>query len=144
MGEHARILVVDDDEGVRKTLESILEAKGYNVDTAENGREAIRKSHENLYDLALVDIRLPDIEGTKLLTKLREKFPRTVKIILTGFPAMRNAIEAVNNCADGYLMKPVDIDHLLKTIETHLGRRRAEEKYGQEATAAFIETRLRE
>ena len=60
MGERTRVLIVDDDESIRKTLAAILEEEGYRVDTAPNGRRAIRKSKSQFYNLALIDIRLPD------------------------------------------------------------------------------------
>jgi len=142
--ESARILVVDDDESIRKVLATILEEKGYVVDTAENGKEAIEKSHANFYNLALIDIRLPDMEGIKLLTAMKETTPKMVKIIITGYPALNNAIEAVNKGADGYVLKPVNIDNLLNIIREHLGKQEEARKYSQEKVAEFIETRAKE
>ncbi len=69
MGEHARILVVDDDKSIRKTLEAILKGEGYHVQTAENGKQAIEKTHSGNYNLALIDICLPDMEGTETSDK---------------------------------------------------------------------------
>jgi len=66
---HGRILIVDDDDGIRKILSMILRQAGHVVDTAANGEEGISKSNVNFYNLAILDVRLPDIEGTKLLTK---------------------------------------------------------------------------
>jgi len=119
MGERARILVVDD-ESIRKILKTILVEEGYVVDTAENGKEALEKSNVNFYNLALIDIRLPDMEGTELLSTMKETTPKMVKIIITGYPALQNAVEAVNKGADGYVLKPMNIDVLLATIEEHL------------------------
>jgi CheY-like chemotaxis protein len=65
--ERARILVVDDDDGIRESMKAILEDEGYNVDVAENGKEAIQKTQKKAYNLALLDIRLPDMEGVELL-----------------------------------------------------------------------------
>lgn len=144
MGERARILVVDDDESIRKTVSTILQEKGYRVDTAENGTAAIEKTNAKFYNLALVDIRLPDMEGTDLLTRMRETTPRMVKIIVTGFPSLQNAMEAVNRSADAYLIKPVDIEELLNTIDEHLELQQETKKYNEERIAEFIETRMRE
>lgn len=144
MGEPARILVVDDDEGIRKTLATILEDQGYVVDTAENGKEAIEKSNIKFYNLALIDIRLPDMEGTKLLASMKETTPKMVKIIVTGYPALQNAVEAVNKGADGYVLKPMNIDVLLATIEEHLKKQQEAKKYSEEKVTEFIETRARE
>lgn len=144
MGENARILVVDDDENIRKTLATILEDEGYSVDTAENGKEAIEKSNTKFFNLALIDIRLPDIEGVKLLTAMKETTPKMVKIIITGYPALQNAIEAVNKGADAYVLKPLNIDQLLKTIKEHIKKQQEAKKYSEEKVTEFIETRARE
>jgi len=120
------ILVVDDDSEVRKMLSSILGNEGYSVETVENGKQAIRTSERLPFDLALIDIRLPDLEGTDLLNKLKDKQPNMVKIIITGFPSLENAIRAINEGADGYVLKPFDVAKLLKTIRKHLDEKAAE------------------
>jgi len=144
MVEHARILVVDDDESIRKTLEAILRGKGYHVDTAENGKQAIEKTNNDFYNVALIDVRLPDMDGTELIGRLKETEPRMAKIILTGFPSQQNAIDAVNKGADGYVLKPFDAAGLLMTIEKHLKRQKESIKYSGEKVAEYIETRVRE
>jgi DNA-binding NtrC family response regulator len=116
LDERLRVLVIDDDKGIRTTLAAILEDEGYAVDTAENGKEAIEKSNANLYRVALIDFRLPDMDGTELLTALRETTSKMVKIIVTGYPTLENAIESVNKHADAYFIKPVDYETLLNTI----------------------------
>lgn len=70
------ILVVDDDRALLKSLKNTLKSKGYSVDTAETGREAIEKSEAKFFHLALLDIVLPDMEGTKLLTQMHKTTPR--------------------------------------------------------------------
>ncbi len=144
MGERARILVVDDDESIRKAISTILEEKGYEVDTAESGREAIKKTHSGFYNLALIDIRLPDMEGTELLMRMKETTPRMVKIIVTGFPSLQNAMDAVNRSADAYAIKPVRMDDLLETIRVHLEKQRQAKRYSEDKIAEFIETRVKE
>lgn len=144
MSEPGRILIVDDDESIRKVLTTILEEEGYTIDTAENGKEAIEKSKTNFYNLALIDIRLPDIEGIKLLTLMKETVPKMVKIIITGYPTMQNAIEAVNRDADAYLLKPLNMEHLLNTIKEHLKKQQEEKKYSEEKVTEFIKTRAKE
>jgi DNA-binding NtrC family response regulator len=137
------ILIVDDNEGILETLSAILEEKGYRTDTAKNGREAIEKSKINFYNVALLDIRLPDIEGTKLLTKIEETSPRMVKIMITGYASLENAVEALNLGADAYIMKPVDPENLLKIINEKMKEQRKAEKMSQEKVAKWIETRAR-
>jgi len=144
MDEKARILVIDDDESIRKTLATILEEKGYIVDTAQNGKEAIEKSNAKFYNLALIDIRLPDIEGTKLLTSLKSTTPRMVKIIITGFPSLQNAVEAVNKSADAFIIKPFDVDKVLNIIQEHLKKQQEAKRFSEEKVAEFIETRAKE
>lgn len=142
--EKNRILVVDDDEDIRKTLKAILEEEGYNVDTVANGKEAIEKSNGNFYNLALIDIRLPDMDGTALLTEMKETTPKMIKIIITGYAELENAIEAVNKGADGYLVKPLKIDKLLEMIREHLKRQGEARRYSQEKVTEYIKTRVKE
>ncbi|MGP8069855.1 MAG: response regulator [Candidatus Bathyarchaeia archaeon] len=139
-----RILVIDDDEGIRKVVAEALKSEGYSVDTASNGKEAVEKSQTNFYNLALVDIRLPDMEGTKLLTSMKETTPEMIKIILTGYPALQNAIDAVNKGAHGYLVKPINMDELLGSVKQHLKKQSELKAYGQERVAEFVETRFKE
>jgi len=142
--ERARILVVDDDESVRRTFAAILEESGYIVDTAESGREAIEKSNKNFYNVALVDIRLLDMEGTKLLAMMKETTPRMVKIVITGYPTLQNAVDAVNMGADAYVLKPPNINELLNTIKERLQKQEEEKSYSEEKVAEFIQRRVRE
>jgi DNA-binding NtrC family response regulator len=144
MQKHARILVVDDDKSIRNVLTIILEEEGYIVDTAEAGKEAIEKSNSNLYNLALIDVRLPDMEGTKLLMAMKETTPKMVKIIMTGYPSLQNAIEAVNKGADAYVLKPFEIEKVLNKIKEHLQRQENARKYSEEKVAEFVEARARE
>jgi DNA-binding NtrC family response regulator len=120
------ILVVDDDGQVRKTLSSLLSEKGYSVVTAENGKQATKISEKSRFDMALIDIKLPDMEGTALLQRLKQNQPHMVKIIITGFPTLENAMETVNEGADGYILKPFDVQKLLEMIRKHLKRETAE------------------
>jgi DNA-binding NtrC family response regulator len=144
MTEPTRILVIDDEESIRKSLAAILEEEGYIVDTAENGKVAIEKSRAKAYNLALIDIRLPDMSGVQLLTSLKEALPKTVKIIITGYPSLENAVEAVNKGGDGYLIKPFDMDKLLGMIKEHLRKQQEDRKYSEQKVAEFIDTRARE
>jgi DNA-binding NtrC family response regulator len=139
----ARILIVDDDESVRNSLAAILRDEGYTVDLAVNGSEAILKTESTAYDVALIDMRLPDMEGIELLTRMKDTVPKVRKIIVTGFPSLQNAIEAVNRKADAYTIKPVEVDKLLETIREQLKLRENEKKYSEQKVAEFIETRVK-
>ena len=143
MGENARILVVDDDENIRKVVVAILEDEGYIVESVGTAKKAIEITRKKFFNVALIDIRLPDIEGTELLGKMKETTPRMRKIIITGYPTLHNAIEAVNKRADAYIMKPFDVDKVLATIKDQLRKQEEEKRYSQEKVAEFIETKVR-
>ncbi len=110
-------LIVDDEPEVRNTLTAILENENYIVETAENGKKAIKMFEKTFFDVALIDVELPDIKGTELLHLLNEKHPKLVKIIITGHPSVENAAKSVNEKADGYIMKPFDVPELLGMIK---------------------------
>jgi len=139
-----RILVIDDDEGIRKVITTALNDESYITDTASNGKEAIEKSRTNAYNLAIIDIHLPDMEGTQLLSELKETTPKMRKIIVTGYPDVQNAIAAVKKGADDFITKPVKIDLLINSIKEQLGKQEQEKKYSEEKVTEYIETRLRE
>ena len=144
MGDPARILIVDDDESIREVLTAILRDEGYIVEAVDTGEKAIQATQQKFYNLALIDIRLPDMEGTKLLTKMKDTVPKMVKIIITGYPTLQNAIEAVNKGADGYIVKPINIEETLKIIREHLKKQEEERKYSEQKMVEFIETRVKE
>lgn len=144
MDKNVRILLIEDDKVIRCSLTISLEDEGYIVDTAENGKEAIEKTNANYYNLAIVDWRLPDIEGTKLLPKLKATTPRMAKIMLTGYPSMNNAIDAVNKRADAFLTKPIAIDELISKMKELLKLQEEENHYSQSRVAEYIETRTKQ
>lgn len=139
----AKILIIDDDEIIRENLATLLREEGYSVDEAENGEKAIAKSNEEIYSVAIVDWRLPDIEGTALLGKLKQRTPKTAKIMLTGFPSMGNAIAAVNEQADAFLVKPVDLRILLEKVKELLKKREIEKTSDEKKMVSFIESRAK-
>jgi len=143
MSEAARILVIDDDENIRKVLETILEDEGYIVETAETAKKGIEKSEKTFYNLALIDVRLPDMEGIELLSKLRNTKPKMRKIIVTGYPTLQNAVAAVNKGADAYVMKPFEVDKILQTIREQLKKQQEEKSFSEEKVVEFIETRIK-
>jgi DNA-binding NtrC family response regulator len=144
MGEIARILIVDDDENIRKVLTTILEDEGYTVESVGTAKKAIAKTGKKFYNLALIDIRLPDMEGIELLTRMKDTVPKMRKIIITGYPTLQNAVEAVNRGADAYIIKPFDMKKTLRTIEEELTKQEEEKIYSQDKVAEFIETRVKE
>jgi len=117
------ILIVDDDIGIRNMLSSVLYDGGYLIEGAENGKEAIKACEESLFDVALIDIELPDMKGTELLNRLKKLQPKMIRIIITGHPSIENAMKAVNERADGYVLKPFEVTELLKMIAKLLAER---------------------
>ena len=134
---------MDDDERICESLSTVLKEVGYVVDVANNGKEAIAMSHSSFYNLAIIDWRLPDIQGTNLLSKLKETTPKMPKIMLTGFPSMSNAIDAVNNCADCFLMKPVRMETLLEKIKELLKQQEEQNQFSEEKMVNYIETKAK-
>lgn len=116
------ILIVDDDKSILRTFTRILQKNGYKIETAETGKEAIEKVIDKHYDLALLDIRLPDMDGTELLAKIKEQMLNTIKIMITGFPSLESGVKALDEGADAYLVKPVKPEDLLMLIKEKLKR----------------------
>jgi DNA-binding response OmpR family regulator len=134
--------VVDDDQVILQSLKEVLRREGYDVDTADTGRKAIEKSKANFYNLILLDIKLPDMEGTGLLTKIQQTVPKTLKIMITGYPELDNAIQSLNFGANAYLLKPVNPKILLKVVKEKLSEQEEAEKMSQDKVRKWIETRV--
>jgi two-component system response regulator HydG len=111
------ILIVDDDKSILRTFARILQKNGYEIDAVETGKEALEKADTKKYDLALLDIRLPDMDGTELLAKMKKQLQTTIKIMITGFPSLETGVKALDEGADAYLVKPVKPEELLMLIE---------------------------
>jgi DNA-binding NtrC family response regulator len=144
MEKPARILIIDDDENIGKVFQTILEDEGFITEVVETAQKGIQKSETAFFNLALIDVRLPDMEGTELLTKLRVTVPKMRKIIVTGYPTLQNAMVAVNKGADAFIMKPFDVEKMLQTIKEQLKMQVEEKKFNEEKIAEFIVTRVNE
>lgn len=107
------ILIVDDDENIARTFSRILQKNGYETDTAQTAREAVEKAAAKFFDVALIDICLPDMNGIDLLHELSDHGQKMVKIVITGFPTMANG----DAHPDAYLLKPVKPQDLLSLIK---------------------------
>lgn len=138
-----RILIVDDDEHICKSLSAILKSKGYETATATTAREAIEKLKAKFFNLTLLDIKLPDMKGTELLIQLQTITPETIKIIITGYPSLQNAVESLNLGADSYIMKPLEPADLLKTIKNKIKTQQQAEKITKEKLAEWIQSQTR-
>jgi DNA-binding response OmpR family regulator len=116
------ILIIDDDTAILHVFSRIFQRKGYSVTIAEKGREAIEKISSNHYDVALIDLRLPDMEGTELFPLIQSTSPGTLKIMLTGKMLSQDSIEG----ADMLLRKPIQPDQLLSVIDCKLKNKNIE------------------
>jgi len=118
------ILIVDDDESTRRSLTLTLAKKGYRPETAQSGREAIEKAKGRFFNLALVDIKLPDVDGTYLLARLKETQPDMGVIMVTAYASVENAVRALNEGACAYVTKPLDVDEMLARVRECLEKQR--------------------
>jgi len=136
-----RILIVDDDEALITSLSAVLQSEGYTIDAARSGNEAITMATTNSYDAMIVDIELPDIEGTDLLKRLPVQAAKAVKIILTGHPNMDKVVTALFRGADAYVLKPVSPNELLKVVEQKLAVQNTSTGMNSKKLADWIEKR---
>lgn len=122
------ILVVDDDANIRETFTTILQSAGYATSSATNAKETLEVIRTRFFDLALLDVRLPDKQGTQLLVEISKLAPETIRIMITGYPSVETATEAINGGADLYLTKPIHPDDLLEAIGAKLKERDQRER----------------
>jgi two-component system nitrogen regulation response regulator GlnG len=118
-----RILVADDEESMRWVLSKALKRKGFSVDLAIDGRQALSMIQDSSYDLAILDIKMPGINGLDLLDKIREQKKDLLVVIMTAEASMKNAVEAMKRGAYDYITKPFDLDVIDAIIEK-VGRAR--------------------
>jgi signal transduction histidine kinase len=135
MNRKESILIVDDDESSHRSLTLIFGRKGYETETAGTGREAIEKAQRRFFNLALLDIKLPDMQGLELLAPLKHLHPDMLVIMVTAYASTKTAIRAMNEGASAYITKPLDMDEVLATVNQALANQRLveEKRQAQEA-----------
>jgi len=126
-----RILIVDDEESLRMSLKFKLKSAGFDVDVAVDGEEALNRLKSKQVDVVLLDINMPRMSGIEALTRIRQDFPQTEAIMLTGFADFSTAIECLKMGARDYLVKPVDTTELVTRVRS-LIRSRVSERALQE------------
>ena len=126
-----RILVVDDEPGIRSGVCEILMMEGYAVDSADCGRTAQTMVSNAAYDLALIDYRLPDIDGLTLLQSIRQKSPGMMTCMITAYANIETAILATRQGIDYFLPKPFSPDDLISAVETLLGHKKLRDEANQ-------------
>ena len=118
-----KILVIDDEKGLRLGTKRLLEDEGYTARTAENGIEGIKQGTEEEFDLVLIDLKMPDVDGIFVLDEILKVHPNTVCIIATGYPSYETAIESTKKGAFGYIPKPFTTEELLGKLKEGYIRR---------------------
>jgi PAS domain S-box-containing protein len=145
MPESYTILIVEDDPGMTSYLKRLLRSKTLTLITADSGRQALQYLSQNTFDLVLLDIGLPDMDGYQVMDHICNKLPRTLVIVMTGDVTVESAVKALRKGAYDYLRKPFEMTELVNTIENALDRiqlerehqkaeqklRESEEKYHQ-------------
>ena len=115
--ERSKILIADDEETLLTMLSKELVYQGYEVCTAVDGEDAISMLQRNSFDLILLDIKMPRRNGFEVLKVIKERYPMTKVVMLTGFGDLKNAIESRKLGADNFIAKPYDLVDLLSTVE---------------------------
>jgi len=118
------ILAVDDDEDVRALLQTVLARDEYDVTVAVSAEDALRKLTVLTYEVAIIDLRLPGLDGIRLLREIQRRWPDTVTIVLTGYPSLDSAVAALRAGAHDYLSKPCPPSEIRRSVQEALAKRR--------------------
>ncbi|MBU3916494.1 response regulator [bacterium] len=119
------ILLVDDEERFLKTTQKLLEKRGYHIETATSGLDALDKIKKAKIQLVILDVKMPEMDGIAVLKRIIHDFPMIEVIMLTGHATVENAVEGVSLGASDYLMKPIDVDDLSEKIESCFSKRQS-------------------
>jgi len=122
------VLIVDDEVGIRESLQTLLELEGYDVQTAANGEQGIARLGDRPFDLVLLDLALPDRNGIDLLSEIRAHAPQLSVIMITAYGTVENAVKAMQAGAANFVQKPWDNEKLLADVRAAVARHRAEEE----------------
>ncbi len=117
----ARILVIDDEEIVRISCERTLVPEEYEIDTAASGKEGLERFEKGEYDLVLIDLKMPGMNGIEVLVNIKRQRPEQKVMIMTGYDTVEHIVEAISSGAAHYLEKPFTPDTLIERINEVLG-----------------------
>ena len=120
----ARILIVDDEEIVIRSCLRILDGDEFHVESVQDGRDALRKIEENSYDVMILDVMMPNIDGLEVLRRVKETHPNVDVIMITGLSQIDTAVQAMKLGAFDYISKPFEPDELKLVVQRALERRR--------------------
>lgn len=124
-----RLLIVDDEESIRSVLKDFFKKLGYEVVTAESGEDALDKFIPGRFDSVISDLFMPNIDGLELLKMIRQKDPHVIFLMITGYPSIDSAVEAMKEGAYDYVTKPFQFDDIKIKLERALQARRLEKSY---------------
>jgi DNA-binding NtrC family response regulator len=124
MKERANILIVDDEEVVRLSHLRSLEGTDCNARAAEDGREALNVMDQHPIDVVLLDLRMPDLDGMDVLKTIKERWPDSEVVVITGYPSLETAKQAVQLGAYNYLAKPLGPNEVLKAANDAVNQKR--------------------
>ena len=123
-GIRENILIVDDEKGLRAGAQRLLQDEGYIVETADNGEEGIRIGTSNDFDVAIIDLKMPDVDGMNVLSEIKQSCPNTVCFIATAYASYDTAIQATRLGAFGYIPKPFTPEELIYQVEQGIKQRK--------------------
>ncbi len=137
-----KILVVDDEITVCKSISQAVAAEEYEVDTALSGEEALKKDEERRYDLVITDLMMPGISGLDLLNSLKKRRPETLVIMVTGYPTIKTAVQSIRTGAFDYIPKPFTPSDLRTLVSRAFKKIESEEKGKKEPAPAKMPSGL--
>jgi diguanylate cyclase (GGDEF)-like protein len=118
----ANILVIDDEENIRELLRELLEDENFSVSTASSGEEGIEIAKERAFDVVITDLKMPGMSGIEVIRKFKEKNSNTTVIVITGYPTIESAVEAMKEGAYDYILKPFNLDHIKLVVRKAMER----------------------
>ena len=132
MSSAKKILVIDDEKSICQNCIKILSPEGFTVFSVFNGNEFLKLNAEHNFDIILLDLRLPDMNGLDLLKNIKERDPQSKVVIITGYPTLESSMEALRRGASDYIIKPFTPDELLESITNGLSTQKPNKKSADE------------
>jgi DNA-binding NtrC family response regulator len=123
MNTNSRILIVDDDEVVRQSYLRVLAGARHNAEAVWSGAEALRAMEQHPFDVVLLDVRMPGMDGISVLKAIKERWPESQVVIITGYPSLETVKDAIQIGACDYLSKPVGPDEIIHAANGALTRK---------------------
>ena len=135
LSHRPHVLLMEDEMNVAKGLEMVMREEGYEVDLADTGQDALDKLRAREFDLLVADLRLPDMDGMDIIQQVRDRRPKTNVVIITGYPSVSSAVQAVKMGVSDYLRKPFTEDEFRAAVKDAL-----KEKKGESLEELIVET----